>query len=100
MAATLSPQRTPPHKPAKLSTLFTHEFVDREAGPLWRRFKSRRRRADRDALFEFYAPWVRLLAYQCKRRRPEYYKGCLDDMLSDGSIGLLKAIEIWDETRC
>jgi hypothetical protein len=86
--------------PGKLSTLFTHAFSDADAGPLWKRFRASASRADRDALFEFYAPWVRILAWRRAQRRPDFYcEADLDDMTADGCLGLLEAIGSWDESR-
>jgi len=83
--------------PTKLSTLFNHAFPSADEGAVvLREYRVYGRRADRDALFEMYAPWVQVLCARLKKRRPDFYRDDLDVMVSDGCLGLLVAIDKYD----
>src|SRR5437763_1014569 len=60
---------------------------------LWQTFFRDRTGAAKAALIELYAPLVLRLAARMKRRRPELYRDALDELIADGSFGLLVAIE-------
>jgi RNA polymerase sigma factor (sigma-70 family) len=64
---------------------------------LMRRYAQHGRVADRDQIFELFLPWIRILACRLKARNPAYYRNDLEDMIADGAVGLLEAIQ-WHDT--
>jgi RNA polymerase sigma-B factor len=60
---------------------------------LWRRYLASRDQAAFQALCEHYAPLAFIRASMSKRSRPAFYREPLEDLLSDGLLGLVRAIQ-------
>lgn len=64
---------------------------------LWAEYRRTHSDADRNRLVEFHLHYVVTWAKYIKRRIPEFID--LDDMIQDGSKGLMRAIRTFDPTR-
>lgn len=64
---------------------------------LWERYKSTRAKKEKDALLEFYLPLVKQIALGIIRK---LWSGIeMDDLVSDGTLGLMRAIEQFEPQR-
>lgn len=61
----------------------------------WHRYQSGDAAAF-DELVEHYAPMVAIVVAKAKRRNPELFNEAFADLLSDGAIGLMRAIRNWE----
>lgn len=68
-----------------------------ELDSLWHSYKASKDRAVQERLAEHYLPLVRSLAMSLSRKVGQSVE--VDDMVADGSIGLLRAIETFDISR-
>jgi RNA polymerase sigma factor (sigma-70 family) len=63
-----------------------------ESARLWRRWLANRDQAAFDALWVRYLPVARMIARTMKRRRPDYYREPVADLISDGALGVMETI--------
>lgn len=65
---------------------------DASVAPLWERYHADRSTDAYQQLMIHYAPLVAATARHAKRRKSMFYHGTVDDMVSDGVMGLIDAI--------
>jgi RNA polymerase sigma factor (sigma-70 family) len=87
--------RKPRRLPDDLSALIdaSQPVEGATAAGLWARFRKSRSDVDRNALFSYYASYLFRVAVWLKRRRPAMFPAPLEELISDGTDGLLRAIE-------
>jgi DNA-directed RNA polymerase specialized sigma subunit len=66
-----------------------------EAERLWARLRGGKDRDARQALIERYLPIALIQAWKAKRRNPEFYFDELDVLVSDGTLGVIGAVDFY-----
>lgn len=70
-----------------------------EVERLWRRYRKERAIEDRNRLVEVYRPLVERIAWKLTRTLPNDVLATGDDLISEGTLGLMQAIEGFDPAR-
>lgn len=83
-----------------LPPAFWCERCDDAAGEaLWRRLKIDGDASAHHPLVEYFLPFAAKHANALRNAHPDFYIGDVDDMVSDGALGLLMQVRINDEER-
>ncbi|MCK5271494.1 MAG: sigma-70 family RNA polymerase sigma factor [Sedimentisphaerales bacterium] len=64
---------------------------------LWSRYRETRSISDRNKIVEHYLPWAKCQAFVFARNMPQVWD--VDDLLSEGIFGLMRAVEKFDFSR-
>ena len=64
---------------------------------LWSRYRETRSISDRNKIVEHYLPWAKCQAFVFARSMPQVWD--VDDLLSEGIFGLMRAVEKFDFSR-
>lgn len=73
--------------------------MDAVESSLWQAFQADRSPATRNALFEYFLPLLKRIAWKRHSELPASAGLDVDDLVSDGSFGLIQAIERFDISR-